>query len=139
MITTRHIRSDWSEWVDWPGTVQKTVSTMCGTRTKVHLAGIPGITQQEPIVEVGGKRKWGWCMRCLLNLWPYLLPPALTKEITAPAIFDLHLDAQRTIQAQRLSYLRSQYKRANAEFRPQTADAYRKEIDKHLRLYPEDN
>lgn len=61
MISTRHIRHDWKTFVEWE---QVSVRTVCGVTTRRHLAGIPGVTPQAAVVEIGGRKKWGWCMRC---------------------------------------------------------------------------
>lgn len=98
MITTRHIRHDWPEWIDWNN--QKTVKSMCGVRTQPHLAGIPGITKQEAVVEVNGKRVWGWCTPCVKNTWPYYMPPALTVDVTSPEILGLHVMARACLAQQ---------------------------------------
>lgn len=87
-ITTRHIRHDWPEWVDWNN--QKTVKTMCGVRSRPGLCGIPGITKQSAVVEKNGRKVWGWCMHCVRATFPYYLPPALTSDVTSPAIIALH-------------------------------------------------
>jgi hypothetical protein len=65
MITTRHIRHDWQKWIDDHD--QKGVRVLCGARAKVGMAGIPGITEQDEIVQVGenGTRYFGWCIRCV--------------------------------------------------------------------------
>lgn len=64
VISTRHIRHDWQTFVDWE---QKSVRTCCGVTTKRHLAGIPGVTEQPQIVEVSGRKLWGWCMNCVVQ------------------------------------------------------------------------
>jgi hypothetical protein len=60
-MINRHIRHDWQTFVDWE---QKSVRTVCGVTTRRHLAGIPFITVQEPIVAVNGQQRYGWCVRC---------------------------------------------------------------------------
>lgn len=98
MISTRHIRKDWPEWVDWQN--QKTVSTMCGVRSQPRLCGIPGITFQPIIVERAGGKAWGWCRHCVKKTWPYYLPPALEAGITSTVILDLHRSAQEQLVVQ---------------------------------------
>lgn len=62
----RHIRHDWKTFVDWE---QNSVRTCCGSTTKRHLAGIPGVTEQPEIVEAKDKKLWGWCMACVRSCW----------------------------------------------------------------------
>jgi len=66
VIKGRHIRHDWQTFVDWE---QKSVMTACGMKSQRHLSGIPGITEQDPIVEVKGRSYWGWCPRCVNRVW----------------------------------------------------------------------
>lgn len=115
-ITTRHIRHDWPEWVDWH--TQKSVKTMCGVRSRPGLCGIPGITEQESVVEKNGRKVWGWCMNCVRATFPYYLPPALTLYVTSPEIIALHKRSRETILPQYLSLLHSQL--ADAEKRGAT-------------------
>ncbi len=115
MISTRHIRKDWPEWVDWQN--QKTVSTMCGVRSQPHLSGIPGITKQPRIVERAGKRTWGWCRHCVKTTWPYYRPPALTADITSRAILNLHILAQQELVSQYRSILLDGLRRAQRDGR----------------------
>lgn len=113
MISTRHIRKDWPEWVDWPN--QKTVSTMCGVRSRPGLCGIPGITNQPQIVERSGVKAWGWCGRCVNSTWPYLMPPVLSKDITSTVILDLHRSAQEQLVRQYKSILGDKLRRAQRD------------------------
>lgn len=63
MIADRHIRYDWKEFNDRQD--QRTVSALCGVRTKPYLAGIPGVTDQEPVVYDRSRRLVsGWCINC---------------------------------------------------------------------------
>jgi hypothetical protein len=101
MISTRHIRKDWPEWLDWY--TQKTVSTMCGTRTKPEYAGIPGITTQPSVVLRSGKKTWGWCTPCVREFYLYLLPPIMDDTNTAPEIINLHKMALAAIREQYLN------------------------------------
>jgi hypothetical protein len=97
-VTTRHIRHDWTGWVDWQSNVQRTVKTVCGVRSQPHLCGIPGVTKQERVVrKTNGTTVWGWCDRCVQLVWPFLNPPALNSDIAPQAILDLHSAAQREI------------------------------------------
>lgn len=92
MIAGRHIRRDWPEWVEWQR--QGVVRTMCGKRSRPGLCGIPGVTQQDRIVtNKAGLRMWGWCSSCVMETYPYYLPPALTSDIAPDAIFGLHVSA----------------------------------------------
>lgn len=131
-ITTRHIRHDWPEWIDWH--TQKSIKTMCGVKSQPHLCGIPGITKQDPVIQKGGKTVWGWCMRCVTATWPYLLPPALTVDVAPQAILDLHTNMQRAIAPQRLSYLkrRLRYENASHSNMPNRIGLLMQEIDKHI-------
>lgn len=101
-VSSRHIRHDWPEWVDWH--TQKTIKTMCDVRSRPSLCGIPGITYQPETVEVNGKVKWGWCGRCVQATWPYYMPPALTSEVTHPAIIELHQKAMAALAPQYRHY-----------------------------------
>jgi hypothetical protein len=105
-ITTRHIRHDWPEWVDWNN--QKTVKTMCGVRSRPGLCGIPGITEQSAVVEKNGRKVWGWCMHCVRITFPYYLPPALTVDVTSPVILDLHTRARDELHYQFYSWYNKQ-------------------------------
>jgi len=60
-ISNRHIRHDWQTFVDWE---QSSVKTVCGVKTRRHLAGVPGITEQPLVVSVGDKQAVGWCVQC---------------------------------------------------------------------------
>jgi hypothetical protein len=62
---------------------------MCGRRTRSGLTGIPGITQQDRIVEKNGKRVWGWCPMCVRSVYRALLPDVLEVSYTAPCILKL--------------------------------------------------
>lgn len=125
-ITTRHIRHDWPEWVDWNN--QKTVKTMCGVRSRPGLCGIPGITEQSAVVEKNGKRVWGWCMHCVRSTFPYYLPPALSADVTSPAILDLHAKAQAAIRQQYIAHLKGRLRIAVMEERKNSVAALREEI-----------
>jgi len=98
LVATRHIRKDWYAWVDWP--TQKTVSTMCGTRTKPHLAGIPGVTEQPPMVIRAGRKTWGWCTPCVREFYLWILPPIMAEDNTPPEIIALHRKARAAISDQ---------------------------------------
>jgi hypothetical protein len=63
-VSGRHIRHDWQTFVDWP---QKSVSTVCGRKSTFNYTGIPGVTDQDTIVEVKGKPAFGWCYRCSIH------------------------------------------------------------------------
>jgi hypothetical protein len=72
------------------------------------LCGIPGITEQESVVEKNGRKVWGWCMNCVRSTFPYYLPPALTLYVTSPEIIALHKRSREAILPQYLSFLNSQ-------------------------------
>ena len=127
MISTRHIRKDWPEWVDWQN--QKTVSTMCGVRSQPHLCGIPGITEQDPIVERSGVKAWGWCGRCVKATWNYYKPPALLPHLTDPAIIALHRKAQEALVMQYERILIDRWKQEFRVNRLGNAQALQRMID----------
>ena len=126
-ITTRHIRHDWPEWVDWEN--QKTVKTMCGVRSRPGLCGIPGITEQNATVMKNGREVWGWCMHCVRFTFPYYLPPALTVDVTSPAILELHRAAREAIKPQYVSYLRGRLRRALDQNAPNAAKLLERQIE----------
>lgn len=112
-ITTRHIRHNWPEWVDW--TEQKTVKSACGVRTTPKLSGIPGVTEQPLVVyDAAGVARWGWCARCVRHTWPYLSPPGLTLEVAPQAILDLHEQARKILAPMRYRMVKDSYLRASA-------------------------
>lgn len=98
-VTTRHIRTGWAEWIDWPEDVVKSATTMCGRRTRSGLTGIPGITKQDRIVEQkNGKRVWGWCPMCVRSVWRALLPDILDVSYTSPCIIKLQAAMREEIE-----------------------------------------
>lgn len=103
MISSRHIRHDWPEWVDWDN--QKSVKTMCGARSRPGLCGVPGVSKQESVVIKNNKQVWGWCQPCVSKTFPYYLPPALTAYVTRPEIIWLHEQARRELAPQYHNYL----------------------------------
>ena len=93
----RHIRHDWQQFVVWD---QKSVRTLCGRTSTWNATGIPGVSEQEEVVEVAGKKVFGWCTVCAvsafitteqilgdytMNLHPYIRPMYIdVAEITQP-------------------------------------------------------
>lgn len=137
-IATRHIRHDWSGWVDWQA--QKSVKTLCNVKSKPHLCGIPGVTEQAFLVTRAGTPTWGWCMNCVRHLWPYLMPPALGPGIAPQAIIDLHQNAQSILAPQRLDNLRRRLKFAYQDGNmPNTIWGLTEEIDKHIAEFGDPN
>jgi hypothetical protein len=65
--SSRHIRHDWQTFND--SRDRKTVTTVCGVRTSVENAGIPGVTEQPPTVVKSGSTYWGWCKSCVIVAW----------------------------------------------------------------------
>ena len=57
----RHIRHDWQQFVLWE---QKSVRTLCGRTSTWNATGIPGVSDQPAIIEVGDRKKYGWCTMC---------------------------------------------------------------------------
>lgn len=106
MITNRHIRHDWKTFVDWE---QKSVRTVCRATSRQGLAGIPGITDQKNIVNVGGKNFWGWCINCVRFSMPEAIHSAQSPDMN--------------------DFMRPQYDR----FIVQIGDQYRWIVDKGLR------
>lgn len=117
-ITTRHIRHDWPEWIDWNN--QKSVKTMCGVRSRPGLCGVPGVTNQSAVVEKNGRKVWGWCMRCVVATFPYYLPPALTVDVTSQAILDLHAKAREEIKNQYVASVKARLESAVKDGRIQS-------------------
>lgn len=100
----RHIRHDWQTFVNWE---QKSVRTVCRKTTTFNAVGIPGVTEQPEIVEVNGKKVFGWCTNCSVyayrdafpayesqDMHPYIVPMYEgVFEIIAP-IFQAYLARQ---------------------------------------------
>lgn len=75
----RHIRHDWKTFVDWE---QVSVRTICGSTTKRHLAGIPGLTPQPVVVQTEDKKVSGWCVRCAYST--YLEADRVISRVSLP-------------------------------------------------------
>lgn len=99
-VGSRHIRHDFNTWVDWE---QKSVRSVCGSTTKRHLAGVPGVTPQRQIVELPDRKVWGWCMRCVNGAWSPIDNNANADDID-PRIKELYIEAREAIKEQRLWY-----------------------------------
>lgn len=134
-ISTRHIRHDWPEWIDWNN--QKTVKTMCGVRSRPGLCGIPAITEQAPVVTKGKYQVWGWCMNCVKETFPFYMPPALTEDVTDLAILELHGRARQELARQYYRYLKSRSKRAAENGYWLIAEGMREEMVLLEKEYPE--
>lgn len=64
MITYRHIPTDWNTFIppDLPRDDLSRRIMMCGRKARHRLSGIPGISQQHPIV----RDRPGWCPGCIV-------------------------------------------------------------------------
>lgn len=113
MIKGRHIRHDWQTFVVWE---QKSVRTVCGVTSTFGMTGIPGVTPQAEVVEVNGKKYWGWCTRCVNSIQRGLR----TAEEHRP---DMHIDVVNLYElvTAALTYQWSEQKRI----------AMQEEIDRH--------
>lgn len=60
MIVNMHIRKDFQKWM-LPKHAKGRVVAMCGVKTPVKFAGIPGVSWQEAFID--GKYS-GWCVHC---------------------------------------------------------------------------
>lgn len=136
-ITTRHIRHDWPEWVDWDN--QKSVKTMCGVRSRPGLCGIPGVTEQNAVVEKNGREVWGWCTHCVRATFPYIFPPALTSDVAPQEIFLLHYRARAAIVRQYVWFCEKKAKNYAMQGLSQNVEAMLKEADRHRRFIPNSN
>lgn len=96
-IGSRHIRHDFNTWVDWE---QKSVRSACGVTTKRHLAGIPGITEQPRVVDLGDRKVWGWCARCVNSVWSSVDNNAQDFDIDS-RVRELYSDARLELAEQR--------------------------------------
>lgn len=66
MISNRHIRRDFSRWIDQ--SLNNSVRTMCGMRSTDKFCGIPGVTEQPLVVaRKRGKNLPGWCYECCVH------------------------------------------------------------------------
>lgn len=103
-VGSRHIRHDWNTFVDWE---QKSVRTLCGSTTKRHLAGIPGVSEQPEIVQGKDKKLWGWCMVCVRGL------RSNEEDLSSadPRIVALHREAHATVKPQYEWWLDAENKR----------------------------
>lgn len=92
MITGMHVRHDWQNWIDDHS--QKTVKSLCGRRTRAHLAGIPGMTKQDISVNTKSGYKLGWCRICMA-----VLPEQIDRwrkeqyEYTSPIVIPCYVSA----------------------------------------------
>lgn len=95
-VGSMHIRHDYATWVDWE---QKSVRSVCGVTTKRHLAGIPGITPQPPVVYPGDRTVWGWCMRCVNSAYSAIANNAADLDIDQ-RVRSLYADAEQVLYSQ---------------------------------------
>lgn len=68
MILNMHIRNDYQMWLETP---KKRVTTLCGKITATKYAGIPYITQNQPLVVFkrdDGTVDCAWCLKCCASL-----------------------------------------------------------------------
>jgi hypothetical protein len=103
---------------------------MCGVRSAPHLCGIPGITQQAPVVVKGGKDVWGWCMHCVRATFPYVEVVDALVNCTTSGIIDLYELAARTIVRQYHSSLMNDARRAKAQGHPNSFMAYMRDAER---------
>lgn len=63
MIIGRHISKDWQTFL--PPTGHGREYALCGKRTLVKYLGVPGITNQMPVLSnATGETHSGWCQNC---------------------------------------------------------------------------
>jgi hypothetical protein len=98
MISNRHIRHDWKTWVDWD---QISVRTVCGVTTRMHLAGVPGITPQPPVVTTSAGKRWGWCTVCVMKAYFEQVP----LDVVHPDIKERYITFRAVIYPQYTAYV----------------------------------
>lgn len=89
-VAGMHIRHDWQTFVEWD---QKSVRTLCRKTSAARLTGIPGVTDQPDVMEVGGKKIYGWCTLCAVDA--YSLIGDTLPENVHPYIYPMYLDVAR--------------------------------------------
>lgn len=60
LIVNMHIRKDFQKWM-LPKNPSGRVMAVCGKKTPVKFAGIPGVTKQDAFVS---DKYTGWCVHC---------------------------------------------------------------------------
>lgn len=96
VMAGRHIRHDWQTFVDWE---QKSVRTVCGKTSTFNAVGIPGVTDQPEEVEVRGKKYFGWCTMCSVNVYVQADNIWCNKsDDMHPYIFPMYTDVLRILE-----------------------------------------
>ncbi len=95
-ISGRHVRHDWQTFVD---SEQLSVRTVCRKTASRHMAGIPGVTQQETFWRDDKDRVHsGWCIPCAHEV--YRVAFCLRDTNLHPYIHAMYLDVlDRTVMA----------------------------------------
>lgn len=87
VMAGRHIRHDWQQFVPWE---QKSVRTLCGKTSTWNATGIPGVTEQPEVVEVGNKKVFGWCSACSVSAYQTAEHVTTGRVIVDENIFELY-------------------------------------------------
>jgi hypothetical protein len=88
MIVNMHIRKDFQKWL-LPKDSKGRVTAVCGKKTPVKYAGIPGVTKQDAFVS---DKYSGWCVHCCGQALEKM-NDALTNNKTQPFVHHVYVAA----------------------------------------------
>jgi len=90
-----HIRKDFQKWL-LPKETKGRVVAVCGAKTPIKFAGIPGVTKQEAFVS---NKYVGWCVHCC-GIALDKMNTSLSSTKTSPFVHQVYVSAMEVCSKQ---------------------------------------